>query len=58
MKTYATIEEGMQEAKARGVKLAKCYIVNGREVSPSEFRVCQNPIKIIYRSGLRLVIEK
>lgn len=48
----------MQDAKARGVKLTKCYVVNGREVSPSEFRVVDKPIEAIYRSGLYLIIEK
>lgn len=58
MKTYKTIEEGLAEAKARGVKLTKSYIVNGREVAPAVFRATSKPIKAIYRSGMYLVIEK
>lgn len=58
MKTYNSVEEAMIEAKSRGVKLVKRYFVDKREVSPSEFRVCEKPTKCIYRSGLDLIIEK
>lgn len=58
MKTYDSVEEAMIEAKSRSVKLVKRYFVNNQEVSPSEFRVCEKPMKCIYRSGLDLIIEK
>lgn len=58
MKTYNSIDEAMIEAKSRGVKLVKRYYVDNQEVRPSEFRVCEKPTKIIYRSGIDLIIEK
>lgn len=58
MKTYNSIDDAMNEAKEKGVKLTKTYYVNDKEVSASEFRVCDKPIKSIYRSGLLLIISK
>lgn len=58
MKTYKTISEAVKELKERTGSGKVAYFVDGKRVPVADFRACEKPIDLIYRSGFEIHVHK